>query len=377
MLLPEDSYDSLPSARTSKPTSNMPTRKKPAVNPSFPGLGLPAKSVATDGSIQVAKEKVNATKSRAIRAASAKPATAKTSRVADRVTEPSDEATSTREKASPSKGKGKVTPRLHGQTNSQQESSIESEQGPSSFAIVKGRPAKTKAGGTTRATGGKRKTKADAQADDQEESASRPAKKARFTKVSAPTQLKIAKSAPPKAVINHAPTTRLDIYVCGEGSAGELGLGNAKGVTDVKRPRLNPHLRAHEIGVVHLVTGGMHAAALTHDNKIMTWGVNDQGALGRDTHYEGGLQKIDNDGASDSSENSDDIGLNPREATPTAIPANVFPDGTVFTQLAAGDSCTFALTDDGQVYGWGTFRVSLTSSTCLSKHSSCSRFLGS
>jgi regulator of chromosome condensation len=40
--------------------------------------------------------------------------------------------------------------------------------------------------------------------------------------------------------------------------------------------------------------------------------------------------------------------------------------GTVFAQLAAGDNSTFALTEDGLVYGWGTFRVSGPSPRCLS-----------
>ena len=37
------------------------------------------------------------------------------------------------------------------------------------------------------------------------------------------------------------------------------------------------------MGVVQIDAGGMHVVALTRDNKILTWGVNDQGALGRDT----------------------------------------------------------------------------------------------
>lgn len=66
------------------------------------------------------------------------------------------------------------------------------------------------------------------------------------------------------------------------------------------------------------------------------------------------------DDAEDSdSEDGDDAGLNPRESTPTAIPSDKFPEDTVFVQVAAGDSISFALTDDGQVWGWGTFRVSL------------------
>ncbi|GKZ28157.1 hypothetical protein AbraCBS73388_011982, partial [Aspergillus brasiliensis] len=74
----------------------------------------------------------------------------------------------------------------------------------------------------------------------------------------------------PKVVINHAPTTRLNVYVCGEGSSGELGLGSAKNAVDVKRPRLNANLPADRVGVVQVAVGGMHCVALTHDNKILT-----------------------------------------------------------------------------------------------------------
>ncbi|KAL4758429.1 regulator of chromosome condensation 1/beta-lactamase-inhibitor protein II [Aspergillus foveolatus] len=162
----------------------------------------------------------------------------------------------------------------------------------------------------------------------------------------------------PKVVINNAPTAKLNVYVCGEGSSGELGLGVGKNVIDVKRPRLNPHLLPDDVGVVQVAVGGMHCVALTHDNKVLTWGVNDQGALGRDTTWEGGYKDMDNrDSDSDSDSDSDDNpDLNPYECTPTAIPSSAFPHGTVIVEVAAGDSSSFALTDDGQVYGWGTFR---------------------
>ncbi|KAK7614811.1 regulator of chromosome condensation 1/beta-lactamase-inhibitor protein II [Phyllosticta paracitricarpa] len=155
---------------------------------------------------------------------------------------------------------------------------------------------------------------------------------------------------------NVAPTQKLHVFVFGEGSSGELGLGTAKNAVDVKRPRLNPHLQADSVGVVQLATGGMHVVALTHDNKILTWGVNDQGSLGRDTAWEGGLVDIDDNKSDDSSDSGSDSGMNPREATPTAIPDDAFPSGTKFVQVAAADSASFALTDDGLVYGWGTFR---------------------
>lgn len=174
-----------------------------------------------------------------------------------------------------------------------------------------------------------------------------PVKKIRVAKQSA---------AQAKVVLNNRPSRRLDIYVFGEGSSSELGLGTAKAAIDVKRPRLNPLLSADRVGVVQIACGGMHVAALTHDNKILTWGVNDQGALGRDTTWEGGLKDMDDDNSDDSEKS--DSGLNPAESNPTAVPASSFPQDTQFVKLAAGDSHTLVLTDDGHVYGWGTFRVS-------------------
>ncbi|KAA6412602.1 MAG: ran exchange factor Prp20 Pim1 [Lasallia pustulata] len=204
----------------------------------------------------------------------------------------------------------------------------------------------------------KRKTAVTDEAADETENAAPPTKKARVAAPKAPVAAPKAPKAPKVAkkgpVINEAPKQRLHVYVFGEGSSGELGLGTAKNAIDVKRPRLNPHLTADTVGVVQIATGGMHVAALTHDNRILTWGVNDQGALGRDTTWEGGLRDMDaNDSDSDA---GSDSGLNPKESTPTAIPSDSFPTGTVFVEVAAGDSTTFALTDEGLVYGWGTFR---------------------
>ncbi|CRK44145.1 hypothetical protein BN1723_019386, partial [Verticillium longisporum] len=162
--------------------------------------------------------------------------------------------------------------------------------------------------------------------------------------------------------INDAPTTLLDVYVFGEGSSGELGLGSkkhdGKKPIDVKRPRINHNLARTPVGVVQIACGGMHVAALTHDNKILTWGVNDQGALGRDTNWDGGLRDADQASDSGSDDEDDDSGVNPRESTPTAVPAEHFAPDAKFVQVVASDSATFALTEDGRVYGWGTFRSS-------------------
>ncbi|KAF2424902.1 putative Ran exchange factor Prp20/Pim1 [Tothia fuscella] len=170
---------------------------------------------------------------------------------------------------------------------------------------------------------------------------------------------KAVKAPKSKNIINQVPSTRQNVYVFGDGTSGELGFGATKKATDIKRPRLNNNLDAKSVGVIALAVGGMHTVALTEDQKILTWGVNDNGALGRDTTWTGGLRDVSNDNKSDASDSEDEdpgLELNPNESLPTAVLSSAFPVGTVFVQIAAGDSCSFAVTDEGLVYGWGTFR---------------------
>ncbi|KAG9192066.1 hypothetical protein G6011_10800 [Alternaria panax] len=149
-------------------------------------------------------------------------------------------------------------------------------------------------------------------------------------------------------------TEPLKVFVFGEGASGELGLGATKKAIDVKRPRYNETLSS--LNVVKIATGGMHVVALTKDNQILTWGVNDNDALGRDTSNANvKMRDLDADD-SDSDSEDETGGLNEAEATPAPVPAEFFPEDTTFVDVAAGDSCSFALTTEGAVYGWGTFR---------------------
>ncbi|KAJ5587364.1 uncharacterized protein N7459_003129 [Penicillium hispanicum] len=168
------------------------------------------------------------------------------------------------------------------------------------------------------------------------------------------------------SVQNHVPTQLLDVYVFGTNCYGELGLGDLTKKSEMLRPVLNSKLTTESVGIVHVAVGGVHSAALTHDNKILTWGVNDEGALARDTtqlkkdvtnnarksndETEPGEESDDDD------DDDDEVTLNLEEATPLPVNPSAFPKGTIFSQLAASDSATFALSKDGRVYGWGTFR---------------------
>ncbi|XP_044721756.1 regulator of chromosome condensation (RCC1) repeat domain-containing protein [Hirsutella rhossiliensis] len=153
-------------------------------------------------------------------------------------------------------------------------------------------------------------------------------------------------------IINQVPTKVLSVLVFGNGDNSELGLGPKQ--TEASRPSLNPFLDPKDPTKYHitqLACGGMHTIALTIDDQIITWGVNDEFALGRDTHWI--PERRDMDTVPD-----DDAELNPLESTPLAIPAAHFPPNTRFCQVAAGDSYSIALTDTGLAYGWGTFRDS-------------------
>ncbi|TGO64875.1 hypothetical protein BCON_0005g00730 [Botryotinia convoluta] len=191
-----------------------------------------------------------------------------------------------------------------------------------------------------------------ATSDKEETPAPKPAVSRKRSRIQESEALPVAKKLKVGPSINTPPTERLDVYVFGSGENNELGLGAAKidgkPPMNVKRPRYNPLLK----GVTQVAVGGMHCVALTDDQRILTWGVSDGGSLGRDTSsYEAPAKDMD---ADSDSEDEDDIVLNPVESTPTAISTD-FLDGRKVVQVVASDSASFVLTEDGYVYGWGSF----------------------
>ncbi|CAL8462036.1 g1567 [Coccomyxa elongata] len=130
-----------------------------------------------------------------------------------------------------------------------------------------------------------------------------------------------------------------EVYVLGEGDCGQLGKG--EDVAEAPRPQLSP-IPGEQ--VTQVAPGGMHSVALTPDGGVYTTGVNDEGALGRESGGElwekSGLAKGD---ASD---------------TYTWGAVDIPSDHGKVIQVSAGDSHTMALTELGFVWGWGTFRDS-------------------
>lgn len=116
------------------------------------------------------------------------------------------------------------------------------------------------------------------------------------------------------------------VLTLGQGDVGQLGLG--EDILERKKPAIVKGL--DDLEIVQVECGGMHTVALTDSGKVYTWGCNDEGALGRVT----------------SSENGEEF---------TAGPVQDIESVNV-VMVSAGDSHTMALSDQGTVYGWGTYR---------------------
>ncbi|XP_062256083.1 regulator of chromosome condensation [Platichthys flesus] len=111
------------------------------------------------------------------------------------------------------------------------------------------------------------------------------------------------------------------VLVLGQGDVGQLGLGES--IIERKKPALV----TLPDKTVQVIAGGMHTVCLSDTGHVYTFGCNDEGALGRDTTEEGSEM----------------------------VPGKVTLDEKV-VQVSAGDSHTAALTEDGTLYIWGSFR---------------------
>ncbi|XP_078048631.1 regulator of chromosome condensation 1 [Augochlora pura] len=109
----------------------------------------------------------------------------------------------------------------------------------------------------------------------------------------------------------------------GQGDVGQLGLG--EDVVEKIRPATIP---GHD-DYVAIAAGGMHNVCLRETGEILTFGCNDEGALGRDTSVDGSETKPDT----------------------VKLPGKVI-------QVTAGDSHSAALLEDGRAFAWGSFRDS-------------------
>ncbi|KAL4938207.1 hypothetical protein BDV06DRAFT_226222 [Aspergillus oleicola] len=146
-----------------------------------------------------------------------------------------------------------------------------------------------------------------------------------------------------RLIVNNAPTKKVAVYVFGSNLQGQLGLGHNQ--ANVTQPTLNTKLLQDKVGVVEVVAGDAHCVALTANSKILTWGENSNGQLGRETQ---------------GNDDSNEPGENETEPMEVDFSHLRLSEGTAFVQVVATESASFVLTEFGDVYGWGTFKETYT-----------------
>ncbi|OLN87010.1 Protein pim1-like protein 2, partial [Colletotrichum chlorophyti] len=146
----------------------------------------------------------------------------------------------------------------------------------------------------------------------------------------------------------------LDIHVFGSSENCELGLGPR--VTEALTPRMVPALGPNGHGVVQISAGGMHCVALTHDGKVLTWGVNDDGKHDILDPFEStpGVVAFHDD--VDVVQGGDgNFGFLHEKPPKTTESVSVrIPGLDNIMELAGGANHVLAITNDGNVFAWGS-----------------------
>ncbi|KDE04657.1 hypothetical protein MVLG_04955 [Microbotryum lychnidis-dioicae p1A1 Lamole] len=137
------------------------------------------------------------------------------------------------------------------------------------------------------------------------------------------------------------------VFVFGNGDFGQHGLGIENGMMEIVRPRLHATIEkmiageggeAWKRGVASLECGGMHTLCVDGEGKIWSWGINDNAALGRVT---AGLEQ-----------ESEEL-----ETQPLPV-ENLDYSRFKAVKVAAGDSVSLAVSENGELRCWGSFRYS-------------------
>ncbi|XP_054165894.1 regulator of chromosome condensation-like [Oppia nitens] len=136
------------------------------------------------------------------------------------------------------------------------------------------------------------------------------------------------------------------LFSLGNVDEGQTGI-RLKRVDEHKIRNYEPSLVTDEDGqvmreVVSVACGAMHTLCLSSDQKLYSFGCNDEGALGRDTS------------TSDDTEDSVDVDSSEEVVSKIPKPVDDLPAG--IARLRAGDSHSCVLLTDGSVYLWGNFR---------------------
>lgn len=118
------------------------------------------------------------------------------------------------------------------------------------------------------------------------------------------------------------------VYSWGLGEGGLLGLG---GTETQLSPKLISSL--NNLNITYVACGGLHTLAINKQGHVYSWGRGEGGQLGIPSdQYDSKTQE-------------------PFSSTPKRVRGAI--DGRIIVKVAAGEAHSLALTQNGEVYGWG------------------------
>ncbi|KAL3788286.1 hypothetical protein HJC23_002860 [Cyclotella cryptica] len=141
-----------------------------------------------------------------------------------------------------------------------------------------------------------------------------------------------------------------DVAVFGIGDCGQLGCG--QGIDESYSPRVVVGLRGMEVGALAL--GGLHTLVLTERGEVYSFGCNDEGALGGIVVDEG-FQPCKVEGFVPSAFGPNGAGLSSRDVVTFEERERQVGLANI-VQIVAGETTSLALSEDGDVYMWGSYR---------------------
>jgi alpha-tubulin suppressor-like RCC1 family protein len=122
-------------------------------------------------------------------------------------------------------------------------------------------------------------------------------------------------------------TSTGQLYSWGSNFSGQLGNGTTSSTGNPTPALVSSPVGSPGLTYTQIAAGANFALALGSDGNIYAWGDDTFDELGNGT-------------------------TTPSDV-PVEVPPSDFPNGTIFTQLAAGSSHSLALTSTGSIYAWG------------------------
>ncbi|OII72238.1 uncharacterized protein cubi_01571 [Cryptosporidium ubiquitum] len=165
------------------------------------------------------------------------------------------------------------------------------------------------------------------------------------------------------------------VWVWGSGECDQLGIKESLLDEDLclKKPKRIESI-SRDLKIIDITSGALHNLILTDQGEVLSWGCNDDGALGRlSSRLKAKLEKLDKKGGNDKDEDEedddddDDEEKDDDEEEPEdseKYPNKIeFPEASEDCQLKvksiiSGDCYSCCLMENGEVYLWGSYKDS-------------------